>query len=69
MNMKKFFSKAFNIKTTYVKFYGPTPGLYHKISAINDTRVNIQVENLSGSFQRGHIAQFTNIEPLEIEKY
>ena len=65
----KTFSKAFNTDTTYVRFDAPVRRKFHKVTYINDTRVNIQVEKLSGSFQRGHFAQFTNIEPLEIDKY
>jgi len=62
--MKKF-SKAFNTISTYVKFYGPSLSKWHKVSAINDTRVNIKVEKLGGSFQRGHVERFTNIEPIQ----
>ena len=55
--MKKF-NKAFNTDTTYVKFFGSKQ--FHKVSNINDTRVNIQVAGLGGSFQRGHVETFTN---------
>ena len=55
--MKKF-NKSFNTDTTYVKFFGSKQ--FHKVSNINDTRVNIQVAGLGGSFQRGHVEKFTN---------
>ncbi len=63
------FSKAFNTKTTYVKFHGPVERKWHKVEEINDTRVNIKVFSLSGSFQRGHVSKFTNIEPVQREIY
>jgi len=63
------FNKSFNTETTYVKFYSPSPTKWHKVTAINDTRVNIQVEHLGGSFQRGHVEKYTNIEPLQKDKY
>ena len=53
--MKKF-NKLFNTTTTKVKFNGN----WYKVKAINDTRVNIQVDGLCGSFQRGHISNFSN---------
>jgi hypothetical protein len=33
---------------------------WYDVRAINDTRINLKVEGLAGSFQQGHIETFTN---------
>ena len=55
--MRKF-DKRFNTKTTSVKICGRVG--WWKVRKINDTRINVQLRGLSGSFQRGHIERFTN---------
>lgn len=63
------FSKSFKEDQTYVKFWGPVERLWHKVESITGTRVNIQVENLSGLFRREHVSKFTNIKPQQHEIY
>ena len=53
--MKKF-NKLFNTETTKVKINGR----WYQVREINDTRVNIKVVGLGGSFQKGHIEGFSN---------
>ena len=52
----KTFNKLFNTKTTKVKINGN----WYKVKTINETRINIQVFGLVGSFQCGHISNFSN---------
>ena len=60
--MKKF-DKRVNTETTSVKLYGQVG--WWKVRKINDTRINIQVRGLGGSFQRGHVEKFTNEDCME----
>lgn len=39
-------------------------GNWYIVNAINNTRVNLQVKGLGGSFQWGHVESFTNKEVL-----
>ena len=57
--MKKF-NKAINIKTTKVLINDE----WYKVVYINDTRINIKVDGLVGSFQRGHVTRYTNKREL-----
>lgn len=54
--MRKF-NKLFVVGTK-VKIAGSEG--WHMITDINDTRVNIKVADLAGSFQRSHVVKFTN---------
>ena len=57
--MKKF-NKLFNTKTTSVKVAGMAMAGFHKVKTIHETRIWIEVEGLTGSFQREHVEKFTN---------
>ena len=53
--MKKF-NRLFKENITEVKILGE----WFRIKEINDTRINIKIEGLCGSFQRGHVEKFRN---------
>lgn len=55
--MKKF-NKSFVANQTKVLIEGQE--IWRMVTEINDTRVNIKVSGLVGSFQRGHVEKFTN---------
>lgn len=49
------------IKTgTQVLVSGDPEAKLRKVILVNDTRVNLKVEGLAGSFQSGHIKKFSN---------
>ena len=62
-SIMKTFNRSFKIGTKVMLTgeYG-----YREIVEINDTRVNIKVKGLGGSFQRGHVIKFTNRENVEM---
>lgn len=55
--MKKF-SAAFKKDKTQVLIGGSN--VWHTVREIHSNRTLIQVDGLSGSFQRGHVVKFTN---------
>ena len=56
-DLRKFDSR-FVVGTTRVKVEGANE--FRHIKNIHETRKWIEVKGLEGSFQRGHIVQFTN---------
>ena len=58
MKPLKKFSKAFQANTTRVKILGQDT--WRSVTEINEQRSHIKISGMMGSFQRGHIATFTN---------
>lgn len=54
--MKKF-NKKFKVGTRVLL---ENHSEFLKIISINDTRVNIKVEGMAGSYQVGHVVKFSN---------
>lgn len=55
--MRKFNSKVVAEKT-WVKIVGSSE--WFLVKKVNDTKANIEVSGLLGSFQVGHVTRFTN---------
>ena len=57
-------NKKIKVGTRVLLICDPEQNILREVIEINDTRVNLKVKCLAGSFQRGHIKRFTNKEQV-----